>query len=159
VESKTQDTREIIAKTACGSGFKVIEYVQYIDLEKEVAPEKILGCFVTNVESPKALKYKVPERSSYYVPVRGSFAIHAWYSCNNGQETAVGNTPVVYHENIPILKRSGTQIGPVVASATLEDDPTVVDVKIEGNKIRVEVVFKISAEVVGDSRLVVEVAG
>jgi hypothetical protein len=158
VESKTQATREIIARTTCGSGFKVIEYVQYIELEKEAVPNKILGCFITNVEKPKALKCKVPERSRYYVPVKGSFDIHAWYSCNNGHGTAVGNTSVVYHENIPILKRSGGPIGPVVAAAKLDEDPIVADVKLEGNKIRVEVLLKISAEVVGDSRLVVEIA-
>jgi spore coat protein E len=158
VESKTQATREIIAKTTCGSGFKEIEYVQYMDLEKEVIPNKILGCFITNVENPKALKWKVPERSSYYVPVKGSFDIHAWYSYNNGRETAVGDSSVVYHENIPILNRSGKPIGPVVATAELDDDPIVTDVKLEGNKIRVAVLLKISAEVVGDSRLIVEIA-
>lgn len=158
MEFKTQATREIIARTTCGSGFKVIEYVQYIELEKEVIPNEILGCFITNAESPKALKWKVPERSSYYVPVKGSFDIYAWYSCNNGHETAVGNTSVVYHENIPILKRNGEPIGPVIASAKLEDDPIVADVKLEGNKIRVEVLLKISAEVVGDSRLIIEIA-
>lgn len=156
--SITQATREIIAETTCGSGFKVIEYVEYLELEKEVIPNKILGCFVTNVENPKALKWKVPERSSYYVPVKGSFDIHAWYSYNNGHETAVGNTSVVYHENIPILKRSGRPIGSVVATAKLDDDPIVTDVKLEGNKICVVVLLKISAEVVGDSRLVVEIA-
>ena len=158
MESKTQATREIIAKTTCGSGSKGIEYVQYMELEKEVIPNKILGCIITNVENPKALKCKVPERSSYYVPVKGSFDIHAWYLYNNGRETAVGDTSVVYHENIPIMKRSGRPIGPVVAAAILEDDPIITDVKLEGNKIRVEVLLKISAEVVGDSRLVVEVA-
>ena len=158
MESKTQATREIIVKTTCGSGFKVIEYVQYMELEKGVIPNKILGCFITNVENPKALKCNVPERSSYFVPVKGSFDIHAWYSYNNGHETAVGNTSVVYHENIPILNRSGRPIGPVVATAELDGDPIVADVKLEGNKIRVEVLLKISAEVVGDSRLVVEIA-
>jgi hypothetical protein len=158
VESKTQATREIIAKTTCGSGFKVIEYVQYIELEKGVVPNKILGCFITNVENPKALKCKAPERSRYYVPVRGSFDIYAWYSYNNGHETAVGNTSIVYHENIPILSRGGRPIGPVVAAAKLDEDPVVSDVKLEGNKIRVEVLLKISAEVVGESRLVVEIA-
>ncbi len=158
MESKNQATREIIARTTCGSGFKVIEYVQYIDLEKEVVPNKILGCFITNVEKPKALKCKAPERSRYYVPVKGSFDIHAWYSCNNGNETAVVNTSVVYHENIPILNRGVRPIGPVVAAAKLDEDPIVAEVKLEGNKIRIEVVLKISAEVVGDSRLVVEIA-
>ena len=158
MESKTQATREIIVKTTCGSGSKVIEYVQYMELEKEVIPNKILGCFITNVESPKALKCNVPEKSSYFVPVKGSFDIHAWYTYNNGHETAVGNTSVMYHENIPILNRSGRPIGPVVATAELDDDPIVADVKLEGNKIRVEVLIKISAEVVGDSRLVVEIA-
>ena len=158
MESKTQNTREIIAKTTCGSGFKVIEYVQYIELEKEVAPNKILGCYVTNVEKPKALKCKAPERSRYYVPVKGAFDIYAWYSYHNGHETAVGNTSVVYHENIPILNRGGKPIGPVVATAKLDEDPVVADVQLEGNKIRVEVLLKVSAEVVGDSRLVVEIA-
>lgn len=158
MESKTRDTREIVAKTTCGSGFKAIEYVQYVELEKEAVPDKILGCFITNVENPKALKYKVPERSNYYVPVKGSFDMHIWYSCNNGRETAVGNASVIYHENIPILKRIGRPVGPVVASAKLDEGPTVADVKLEGNKIRVEVLMKISAEVVGDSRLVIEVA-
>lgn len=158
MESKNRATRDIIVKTTCGSGFKVIEYVQYMDLQKDIIPDKILGCFVTNVEKPKALKWKVPERSRYYVPVKGSFEIHAWYSCNNGHDTAVGNALVVYHENIPILNRSGRPIGPVVASAELDDAPKVADVRLEGNKIRVEVLLKVSAEVVGDSRLTVEIA-
>lgn len=158
MESKTQATREIIVKTTCGSGSKVIEYVQYMELEKGVVPDEILGCFVTNYENPKALKCKAPERSRYYVPVNGSFDIYAWYSYNNGHETAVGNTSVVYHENVPILNRGGRPIGPVVATAKLVEDPIVADVKLEGNKIRVEVLLKISAEVIGDSRLVIEVA-
>lgn len=158
MESKTQATREIIARTTCGSGFKVIEYVQYIELEKEAAPDKVLGCFISNIENPKALKCKAPERSSYYVPVKGSFDIHAWYSYNNGLKTAVCNTSVVYHENIPILNRGGRPLGPVVATAKLDEDPVVADVKLEGNKIRVEVLLKISAEVVGDSRLLIVVA-
>lgn len=158
MESKTQAAREIIVKTTCGSGFKEIEYVQYMELEKDVMPNKILGCYITNVEKPKALKCKVPERSSYYVPVKGSFDIHAWCSCNDGHETAVGNISVVYHENIPVLNRSGRPIGPVTATAELDDDPKVTDVKLEGNKIRIVVLLKISAEVIGDSRLVVETA-
>lgn len=158
MKSKTQTTREIIAKTVSGSGFKAVEFVQYIELEKEVVPDKILGCFITNVENPEALKYQVPERSSYYVPVKGAFEIHAWYSINNGHETAVGKTSVVYHENIPILKRCGKPIGPVVASAKLDDDPIVADLKLEENKIRVEAVLKISVEVIGDSWIVVEIA-
>lgn len=158
MESKTQATREIIVETTCGSGFKVNEYVEYMELEKGAIPNKILGCFVTNVEKPKALKWKVPERSNYYVPVKGSFDIHVWYSYNNGHETAVSNTSVVYHENIPILKRSGRPIGAVVATAKLDEDPIVTDVKLEGNKICVGVSLKISTEVVGDSRLVVEIA-
>lgn len=159
MESKTQATREIIVKTTCGSGFKEIEYVQYIELEKEVIPSKILGCFITNVEKPKALKCTAPERSSYYVPVKGSFDIHAWYSRNNGHETAVGISSVVYHENIPVLNRGGRPIGPVSASAELDEEPKVTEVKLEGNRIRIEVLLKISAEVIGDSRLVVEIAG
>ncbi len=158
MEFKTQSTREIIAKTTCGSGFKVLEYVQYMELEKDVVPDKILGCFITNIEKPKALKCKAPERSSYYVPVKGSFDIHTWYSYNNDQETGIGNTSVVYHENIPIMNRGGRPVGPVVATAKLDEEPKVSDVKLEGNKIRIEVSLKISAEVVGDSRLVVETA-
>lgn len=158
MKSKTQAAREIIAKTVSGSGYKAIEFVQYIELEKEVVPDRILGCFITNVEKPQALKYEVPERSRYYVPVKGSFEIYAWCSCNNGRETAVGKTSVVYHENIPILKRCGRPVGPVVASAKLDEEPIVADLKLEENKIRVEAVLKISAEVIGDSRLVVEIA-
>jgi hypothetical protein len=75
-----------------------------------------------------------------------------------GRETAVGNTSVVYHENIPMLNRGGKPIGPVAATAKLEEDPIVAEAKLAGNKIRVEVSMKISAEVVGDSRLVVEIA-
>jgi len=158
VEFKPKATREIIANTTCGSGFKAIEYVQYIELEKEVFPNKILGCIITNVEPPKALKWKAPERSEYYVPVKGSFDIHTWYSHHDDHETAAANTTVVYHENIPILNRSGRPMGPVAATAKLEEDPIVVDAKLEGNKIRVEVLLKISVEVVGDTRLVVEIA-
>lgn len=158
MESKTKTTREIIAETTCGSGFKVIEYVEYMEPEKGVIPNKILGCSVTNVQNPKALKWKVPERSNYYVPVKGSFDIHAWYSYNNGHETAICNTSVVYHENIPILKRSGRPVGPVVATAKLDEEPIVTDVKLEGNKICVVVLLKISSEVIGESRLLVEIA-
>jgi spore coat protein E len=158
VVSKTQATREIIAKTTCGSGVKTIEYVQYMELDKKVVPDQILGCFVTNYEDPKALKCKAPERSSYFVPVNGTFDIYAWYSYNNGHDTAVINSSVIYHENVPIVNKGGRPIGPVVATAKLVGDPVVADVKLEGNKIRVEVLLQISAEVVGDSRLVVEVA-
>jgi spore coat protein E len=157
MESVNQTVREIIVQTTCGMGFKEIEYIQYLEPEKETTPTKILGFSITNVEKPKALKWKVPERSRYYVPVKGSFDIHIWYAYNNGLETAVASTTVVYHETIPILERSGRPIGPVTATAKLDNDPRVADVKLEDNKIRVVVLLKISAEVIGDSRLLVEI--
>lgn len=157
MESVNKATREIIAQTTCGKGRKDIEYVQYIELKKETNPTRILGYSITNVEKPKALKWKVPERSGYYVPVKGSFNIHLWYSCNNDHETAVASTAVVYHETVPILDRSGRPVGPVAATAELESDPVVTDVKLEGNKVRVAVLLKISTEVIGDSRLLVEI--
>lgn len=149
--------REIIVKTTCGRGSKVIEYVQYMELPKDIIPDRIMGCTITNVEKPKALKWKVPEKSRYYVPVKGSFDMHAWYAYNNGHDTAVASTSVVYHENIPILERSGRPVGPVTATAEIEDTPEIADVKLEGNKIRVVALIKISVAVVGDSRLMVEV--
>lgn len=158
MESVNKATREIIAQTTCGKGSKEIEYVQYIELKKETTPTRILGCSINNVVKPKALKWKVPERSRYYVPVKGSFDIHAWYSCNNDLETAIASTNVVYHETIPILERSGRPTGAVAAAAVLESEPVVADVKLEGNKIKVVVVLKISAEVIGDSRIIVEIA-
>lgn len=157
MESVNKATREIIAQTTCGKGRKDIEYVQYIELKKETNPTQILGYSITNVEKPKALKWKVPERSRYYVPVKGSFDIHLWYSCNNDHETAIASSAVVYHETIPILDRCGRPIGPVAAAAELENEPVVTDVKLEGNKARVAVLLKISAEVIGDSRLLVEI--
>ena len=157
MESVNQATREIIAQTTCGWGSKDIEYVKYIELKKETTLTRILGCSITNAGKPKALKWKVPERSRYYVPVKGSFDIHVWYSCNNDLETAVASTTVVYHETIPILERSGRPIGPVVATATLETDPVVASTELEGNTIRVVVLLSISAEVVGESRLLVEI--
>lgn len=158
MKSVNQATREIIAQTTCGRGFKEIEYVKYIELNKETTPTRILGCSITNVGKPKALKWKVPERSCYYVPVKGSFDIHVWYSYNNDLETAVASTTVVYHETIPISDRSGRPIGPVVATAKLENDPVVAGTELEGNKIRVAVSLFISTEVIGDSRLLVEIA-
>lgn len=149
--------REIIVKTTCARGSKVIEYVQYMELPKDIIPFNIMGCTITNVEKPKALKWKVPEKSSYYVPVKGSLDIHVWYAYNNGHDTAVGSTSIVYHENIPILERSGKSIGSVSASAQIEDAPTVADVRLEGNKIRIVILIKISALVTGDSRIMVEV--
>jgi Outer spore coat protein E (CotE). len=158
VESINQATREIIAQTTCGWGFKDIEYIKYIELKKDTNLTRILGCSITNAGKPKALKWKVPERSRYYVPVKGSFDIHVWYSYNNDLETAVASTTVVYHETIPISERSGRPIGPVVATATLETDPVVASTELEGNTIRVVVLLSISAEVVGESRLMVEIA-
>jgi len=150
--------REIIVKTTCGKGYKVIEYVQYMELPKDIVADRIMGCTVTNVEKPKALKWKVPEKSRYYVPVKGAFDIHVWYAFNNGHDTAVGTASVVYHENIPVLERSGKPVGPVSASAEIEEAPKIAEVKPEGNKIKIVAQIKISATVVGDSRLVVEVA-
>lgn len=154
---ESNNHREIIVRTTCGRGSKVIEYVQYMELPKDIVPDRIMGCTITNVEKPKALKWKVPEKSRYYVPVKGSFDMHAWYAYNNGHDTAVASTSVVYHENIPMQERSGRPIGPVAASAEIEDIPEIADVKLEENKIRVVALIKISAAVVGDSRLVVEV--
>ena len=154
---ESNNHREIIVKTTCGRGSKVIEYVQYLELPKEIIPERIMGCTITNVEQPKALKWKVPEKSRYYVPVKGAFEVHAWYAYNNGHDTAVGSASVVYHENIPIQERSAKPVGLVTASAKIEDAPKIAEAKLEGNKIRIVARIEISAEVVGDSRLMVEV--
>jgi hypothetical protein len=83
--------------------------------------------------------------------------MHAWYAYNNGHDTAVATASVVYHENIPILERSGKPIGSVTASAEIEDAPEIAEVSLDGNKIKVVALIKISAVVVGDARLMVEV--
>jgi len=154
---ESNNHREIIVKTTCGRGSKAIEYVQYIELPKDVVADRVMGCTITNVVKPKALKWKVPEKSRYYVPVKGSFDMHAWYAFNNGHDTAVAMASVVYHENIPMLERSGKPVGPVTASAEIDDAPEIADVTLEGNKIKVVALIKISAAVVGDARLMVEV--
>ncbi len=154
---ESNNHREIIVKTTCGRGSKVIEYVQYIELPKDIIPDRIMGSTITNVEQPKALKWKVPEKSRYYVPVKGSFDMHVWYAHNNGHDTAVGTASVVYHENIPIQERSATPVGSVTASARIEEAPVFAEAKLEGNKIRIVARIEISAEVIGDSRLMVEV--
>ena len=154
---ESNNHREIIVKTTCGRGSKVIEYVQYMELPKDIIPDRIVGSTITNIEQPKALKWKVPEKSRYYVPVKGSFDMHIWYAHNNGHDTAVGSSSVLYHENIPIQERSARPVGSVAASARIEDTPVIAETKLEGNKIKIVARIKISAEVVGDSRLMVEV--
>ncbi len=155
---RSKGFREIISKAVCGFGKKTFRFERLLTIPEGGTPERILGSLFTQVSSVEAA---TPERSgldSASVPVAGRFDINVWYSYNGQQGTALAKETVRYSELIPIARWTSAALGNLEGKVQMVEPPQCSEVSIIGhNQIRALVEFTVQAEVIGETKMCVEV--
>jgi len=150
--------REIITKAVCGSGAHDFTYTEYLQVPAGRIPSSILGSSVTRLKLTEPLITEITGEGKRNVRVSGTFDINIWYSYNNDQATDVAKETVKFTEAIAITEISDGIVGPVDARAVLTKAPCCLKtVAAEGNRLKVEVELGMYAEIIGETKVFVQV--
>lgn len=148
--------REIISKAVCGKVQKSLKCTEYIDPPEGVIPNQILGCSVTEL---RLYEPEVKDTSNHTIAIvaGGIFDIHIWYAFNNGKDTDVLRCPVKFTESLPLDDYDCQAIGSLDVKIIVEKSPVVAESTIiEDHRIKLDTEMEISAEVIGETKLLVK---
>ena len=150
--------REIITKAICGTGKQNFLYTKTLNIPVGRMPSSILGSSVTRLKLTEPLLTEITGDGKTNVRASGTFDLNVWYAYNLDQATDVAKDTVKFSEIIPITEISGHIMGQVDARAILTKAPqchkTVIS---ENNHIQVDVELGIYAEIVGETKVFVQV--
>ncbi len=150
--------REIITKAICGTGQQDFRYTEILAIPVGRIPSSILGSSVTRLKLTEPLVTEISGDGSKSVRVSGTFDINVWYAYNDDQTTDVAKETVKFTEVIPISVISENIIGQVDARAVLVKSPkchkTIIS---EASQVQVEVELSIYAEIIGETKVYVQV--
>ncbi len=135
--------KEIVTKTVIGKGKKTIKSVNVAMINGNI--DNVLGCWVIN----HRFKGYVKDNSIY---LSGSYDINIWYSYDNNSKTNVIVNNYTYEEpmNVRINNSSNiTSDSEIIVRAL--NQPSVTNVEIEGNNIKINLESEMGVEVIGDS--------
>ncbi len=150
--------REIITKAVCGSGKQDFTYTEYLQVPTGRVPSSILGSSVTRLKLTEPLVTEITGDGKRNVRVSGTFDINIWYSYNDDQATDVAKETVKFTEAIAISEISEGIVGPVDARAVLTKAPYCMKtVAADGNRLKVEVELGMYAEIIGETKVFVQV--
>lgn len=137
--------KEIVTKAIIGKGKK--SFINNYQLETEVNPTTVLGCWVIN---HKFKGYK----SGDQVGVNGSFDVNIWYSHDNDSKTMVANKRIEYNDLFSVKLRSNADLSDEtdIIVRTLSQ-PNCSDVKIDGNQVYFTIEKELGVEIVGETKM------
>ncbi|MBR5662835.1 MAG: outer spore coat protein CotE [Bacilli bacterium] len=141
--------KEIVTKTVIGKAKKTSK--NNIVINPEQMPSTVLGCWVIN-HAFKGLSDKG------LVKINGSFDVNVWYSYDSDHKTAVTSKTFNYTDsmNVPIKSESEFNDESEIIVRSLKQ-PTVSDVKINGNEVSLVVEKEMGVEIVGEGKIKVTI--
>jgi spore coat protein E len=145
--------REIITKAVCGKGKKFSQSAH--TLTPTHKPSNILGCWVINH------KYRTNYQKDAVV-IEGTYDINTWYAYNNNTRTEVACETVSYRDKIRLTLRDKNLIADnVTCSVRPLQEPNCLEAKISssGNKVMAQVEREFLVEVIGETKVTVQVEG
>ena len=135
--------KEIVTKAVVGKSKK--NSVDSFSVETEQTPNTVLGCWVINHTFSGANN-------------NGAVMLNVWYSYDNDTKTAVSTKRYAYNDKINVNLRDNTGISnsnEIIVRSLKQ--PTVSDVKIENNIVKVIVEKELAVEVIGDTKIKVSI--
>lgn len=150
-EIKDYSYREIITKAICGKGKKFSQTAHGISPTHK--PSSILGCWVINH------KYRTHYQKDCVI-VEGSYDVNIWYSYSNNTKTEVVSETVTYRDQVALTVRDKKVISDrleVVARTLQEPNALEANVSPNGNKIVAQVEREFLVEVIGETKVKVQV--
>ncbi|MCL1630815.1 outer spore coat protein CotE [Sporolactobacillus sp. CPB3-1] len=145
--------REIITKAICGKGKKFSRSAHTVTPTHK--PTNVLGCWVINH------KYKTTYHKDA-VNVDGTYDINTWYSYNNNTKTEVVCETVSYHDRVPLTLRDKQVVSDhVQVTCRMLQEPNCLEAKISsnGNRVVAQVEREFLVEVIGETKVKVQVDG
>lgn len=142
--------KEIVTKAVIGKGKKAT--TQTHTIRPDVEPNTVLGCWIIN--------HRFSGTSSLdNVYVNGSYDVNVWYSYDNDTKTGVVSNTYTYSDkmNVPVSNSAKLTNDKEVIVSSLSD-PNVTDVQIKGNEILFTVRKEMGIELVGDTKIRVNVS-
>lgn len=137
--------KEIVTKTIVGKGRKT--FSSNHELTPENTPNTVLGCWVINHN------FSGTNRKNE-VTVHGSFDVNVWYSYDQDSKTAVTTRSFTYEEILRLRVKdidSLTNDNEIIVRSLKQ--PTVQDVKIQGNDVILTIEKELGVEIVGESKV------
>lgn len=141
--------KEIVTKTVVGKAKKTIK--NSVMVNPEQVPNTVLGCWVINHSFSGVNNKGV-------VTINGSYDVNVWYSYDNDHKTAVTTKTYNYQDsiNVPIKNNDEESNSSEIIVRSLKQ-PTVSDVKINGNEVSLSIEKEMGAEIVGEGKLKVSI--
>lgn len=141
--------KEIVTKAVVGKGKKAT--TQKYTIKPEEDPNTVLGCWIINHKFNGMT-------SNNDIYVKGTYDVNVWYSYDNDTKTGVCTGTFAYNDKMNVPINSGNKLtnnSEVIVSSL--SDPNVVDVEIENGAIKFDVRKEMGIEVVGDTKIRVNV--
>lgn len=145
--------REVITRAVCGKGRKFTQDTHTI--QSPHRPSSILGCWVINH------LYNAKQKSQDTVEINGSYDINIWYSYNDNTKTEVVTERITYCDYVPLSNKDKQSIGDdfdVMAKVVQQPNCLECTISKEDDSIVVEVEREFVVQVIGDTKMYVQVA-
>ena len=141
--------KEIVTKTVIGKAKKTSK--NNITLSPEQHPNTVLGCWVIN-HSFKGSNDKG------LVKISGTYDVNVWYSYDSDHKTAVTTKTFSYNDslNVPIKNKVEINDDAEIIVRSLKQ-PTVSDVKINGDNVELKIEKEMGVEIVGEGKIKVTI--
>ena len=141
--------KEIVTKAVVGKSKKTS--VDSFLVETNEVPNTVLGCWVINHTFSG-----INNRGA--VNVSGEYDINVWYSYDNDSKTTVSTKRFSYNDkiNVNLKDNTGLTNSNEIIVRSLKQ-PTVSDVKIENNMVKVNIEKELAVEVIGDTKIKVSI--
>lgn len=141
--------KEIVTKAVIGKGKKTTDQNLTISTDSNV--DTVLGCWVIN-HSFNGIN------NNGRVIVNGAYDVNVWYSYDNNTKTNVLVNRFNYQDNMSIKVKNNSDMETVsdIIVRSLSQ-PSVTDVNVDNNVIKLTVHKEMGAEIVGDTKVRVSV--
>ena len=137
--------KEIVTKAVVGKGKKYFK--NNYEIETEIPPTTILGCWVIN---HKFKGYKTGDN----IGVDGSFDVNIWFSYDNDSKTSVINKTISYNDlfNVKVKENAEILDNTDIIVRTLKH-PTCSKVDIKDGYVSFDIEKELGVEIVGDTKV------
>ena len=137
--------KEIVTKAVIGKGKKFFR--NNYEIETDITPSTILGCWVINH------KFKGYKKGNE-IGVDGSYDVNIWYSYDNDSKTSVITKTINYNDLFNVkVKESGDLTSDTDIIVRTLKQPTCSKVDIGEGKITFDVEKELGVEIVGDAKV------
>ena len=140
--------KEIVTKAVIGKGKKY--YKNTYTIETDNIPTTVLGCWVINN------KFKGTDVGGKIV-IDGSYDVNLWYSYDNDTKTTVITKKITYSEPVTVRQRESTDTSTKDIIVECLKQPNCISAHEDGKSIVIEVEKELGIEIVGDTKVKVQI--